>query len=240
MVRGRVRARGARLSGAGYHPADCQQGRQAERQERKHCHAAQDTLQTARNLLCPWHRLVPRQPGEEHEPQAEARILRYERLLDPVQRPLPTARQLQRRSPVLPARAPPTAASAPVILILGMLPARIIPVGAHGSLTAGVAALARRCTLGVLPGAVFGGRQAGRPLDGAAFLLRRSAPAAFLPGSQREGQARCAYCTPETDGLGGEDLRQRRARSGDGKEKLGIFGPARTRRHPARGTAGKF
>jgi hypothetical protein len=65
-----------------------------------------------------------------------------------------------------------------VILILGMLPARIIPVGAHGSLTAGVAALARRCTLGVLPGAVFGGRQAGRPLDGAAFLLRRSAPPA--------------------------------------------------------------
>jgi hypothetical protein len=73
-----------------------------------------------------------------------------------------------------------------------------------------------------------------------AFLLGGSAPDAGLAGGQGVGQARRAYRTAEAHGLGGEDLRERRVGRGDGEEKLGIFTPAGTARHPARGDDGQL
>jgi hypothetical protein len=105
----------------GISPAGRQQGQQADHHERKYHRAAQDLLQAVRHLLSQWDRLVPRQPGEYRESQPDAGILRHERLPDPVQRPLPTARQIHDGCPTRPAPVPYRVATAPAMIVFRVL-----------------------------------------------------------------------------------------------------------------------
>jgi hypothetical protein len=158
-------------------------------------------------MLVLWYRLVPREPGEEREPQPEAGILRHERLRDLVQDPPLAARQAQQGCPVRPARSAHAVSAAPALIAPGVLRAWMLSVGPHGLLPAGIAVVVGRWARQAWAGGLLAGVEAGRPSHGVAFLLGGAAPDAGRPGGQGIGKAPGAYRAPETDGFGGKDLR---------------------------------